>query len=372
MKPYQFENLILLMGTNPLPNYVIADYFLQENQNISKIWLIYSKENNLQGGTLTYAENLEKIISHKWKKVHPSLEFPLEKVGLSDVSRAMTIQSEIKKSRLKEGAKEASFHLNYTGGTKSMSTHIYWILRDFSKEEIIGNISFSYLDARNFRLVSDDDNQIIENDLRKKICLPFEDMIGLHGYQIVTEKKNTEKFEKAAQIFEEYVDHNTTKERRNKIKQCEEGGKWLEVYIANKLEQKKLEHLTKEISTYVEIRQNISMKHPKWAGGRSNFEMDVMVVYGYQLTGISCTVQDVSMKCKQKGFEVILRSKQIGGDESKSILITGSDKYQTELLQQQLIVDTGGNTKNIKVFGIEDLRREKYFFKELKRFIFTE
>lgn len=53
------------------------------------------------------------------------------------------------------------------------------------------------------------------------------------------------------------------------------------------------------------------------------------------------------------------------------ILITGSDKHQTQLLQQQLIVDTGGNKENIKVFGIEDLRREDYLLKELKRFIFS-
>jgi len=96
MKSYNFENLVLLVGTNPLPNYVIADYFLKINQNLSKIWLIYAKENELQGGTLSHVESLEKIISKNFKGKHSSLKYPLEKIGLSDVSYARTIQSEIR------------------------------------------------------------------------------------------------------------------------------------------------------------------------------------------------------------------------------------------------------------------------------------
>ena len=37
MKFNNFDNLILLIGTNPLPNFVVADYFLQSkivNENI--------------------------------------------------------------------------------------------------------------------------------------------------------------------------------------------------------------------------------------------------------------------------------------------------------------------------------------------------
>jgi hypothetical protein len=146
--------------------------------------LIFSKENNLQGGTLTYVENLERILSKNLKNKHKSLEFPLEKIGLSDVSHARTIKNEIMQSRITKISKNEQLHLNYTGGTKSMSVHIYWILKELFREKITGNISFSYLDARNFRLVDDDKEQIIDGDLRKKVSLSFADLIELHGYQI--------------------------------------------------------------------------------------------------------------------------------------------------------------------------------------------
>lgn len=30
--PFGFENLVLLIETNPLPNYVVAEYFLENNR----------------------------------------------------------------------------------------------------------------------------------------------------------------------------------------------------------------------------------------------------------------------------------------------------------------------------------------------------
>ncbi|MGC8651581.1 MAG: DUF1887 domain-containing protein, partial [Minisyncoccia bacterium] len=53
-----------------------------------------------------------------------------------------------------------------------------------------------------------------------------------------------------------------------------------------------------------------------------NFELDIFLINGYQLIGISLTTSTRQGECKLKGFEVIHRVKQIGGDESKAILIT--------------------------------------------------
>ena len=38
-----FNHLILLIGTNPLPNFVVADYFLRHNPNIETVWLLHSE-----------------------------------------------------------------------------------------------------------------------------------------------------------------------------------------------------------------------------------------------------------------------------------------------------------------------------------------
>ena len=45
MNIYTFKDLVLLIGTNPLPNFVVAEYFLGKNKNIKKIWLVHSEEN---------------------------------------------------------------------------------------------------------------------------------------------------------------------------------------------------------------------------------------------------------------------------------------------------------------------------------------
>ena len=79
---------------------------------------------------------------------------------------------------------------------------------------------------------------------------------------------------------------------------------------------------------------------------------------GYQLTGISCTTDKKRSLCKSKGFEIILRSRQIGGDEAKAVLITRLSESNANELQDELILDTGQTESNIMVLGNDDLKPE--------------
>lgn len=38
-----FSDLVLLVRTNPLPNYVVAKYFIKSNPHLRNIWLVYSE-----------------------------------------------------------------------------------------------------------------------------------------------------------------------------------------------------------------------------------------------------------------------------------------------------------------------------------------
>jgi hypothetical protein len=49
---FDFETLVLLIGTNPLPNLVVAEYFFKNNKNLKKIFLVHSKENIYQEATI--------------------------------------------------------------------------------------------------------------------------------------------------------------------------------------------------------------------------------------------------------------------------------------------------------------------------------
>jgi len=421
---------VLLIGTNPLPNFVVADYFLQENPKLEKIWLVYSEKNNFQSGTKEQADNLETILEKRWKQSRPDL-FPLKGASLSDVSHAVSIQNDIRQQMLDKLNVKKGIHLNYTGGTKSMSTHIYWILKELNKVET----QFSYLDARNFRLISDEEG-VIENDLRKKVSLSMDEMIQIHGF----ERKNKSKdfvFSEGLEIFRNLIENDRLKDfygqggynremfvndkgkfaekvkdisksnleclkefKPNEIflsviqKMPEEyrifdisskfnenmankkfdaavrffDGEWLEYHIFDTIK-------TMQIENKISVEQNWVIKNPAWEKQNSelknlDFELDVILINGYQLTGISCTT-DKGKYCKNKGFEIIHRTRQIGGDESKSILVSGMNDKNRDQVQAELMYDTGGNKGNILVLGEEDLKKET-LIREIKKFVFSE
>jgi hypothetical protein len=89
----------------------------------------------------------------------------------------------------------------------------------------------------------------------------------------------------------------------------------------------------------------------------NEFQIDVVLVKGYQLIGISCTTSDKKALCKGKGFEIFMRTRQIAGEESRAILITRLKEAEKIKVQQELEVDTGGK-KNILVLGAEDFKND--------------
>lgn len=345
-----FNTLILLVGTNPLPNFVVAEYFLQNNSNIHSIWLIHSAENSLQAGTAKQARNLEALLQKRWGKKHENLQMPFEKISISDVSDAKTIRNEIENKLVKKLNDSTQLHLNYTGGTKAMANHVYLCLRELQLKK---TSQFSYLDGNNFRLI-DDDNGVIGNDLRQQVEIDLTELITLHGFKRCNQDKDID-FGRAKEMFQKFIDPN--------CKQQIDDGYWLEEYIAYVLNDKFKDQLNSKEG----VLHNWLIKKTDW---RTNFELDVLMLHGYHFTGISCTIGYKKDSCKSKGFEIALRSRQIGGNNAKAILITGSNKTQTIMLQEELKIETGESLANILVLGIEDLRNESIYLSKIEDFIF--
>lgn len=349
----EFNHLILLIGTNPLPNFVAADYFLQNNKQLQTIWLLHSEENRLQAGTHEQARELETLLRKRWQNKHANLRFPLEKISLTDVSDAATILREIENKMLRGWQANQNFHLNYTGGTKAMATHVYRRLQELGKR---GQQQFSYLDANNFRLVVDDYG-VAADDLRKEVQITFDDLISLHGFQKVKAKNGNLDESAAVQAYKKFLDVKNSSPMQPK-----DGGDF-EKYIFLKLGDKFRSRLTNG----GEIQHNWLIKYPTW---EVYFELDIIMLNGYHLTGISCTVSDQVPSCKSRGFEIILRTRQIGGDEARAILITRLNRNQTKILQEVLVYSTGGNQGNILVLGVDDLRQEEIYLRKIEKFVF--
>ncbi len=190
------KSLVLIVGTNPLPNLVVAKYLLSSKKDeYSNICLIYSEKNNRQQGTKEYAENLKELLS----KEYPNLKFNL--ISLSDVSSAKNITNDLSNSKLD---KNAEYHLNYTGGTKTMSVHIH----EYFKENF-QNITFSYLDARYYRLIYDNNTyEPIQDDLKKYVRTSINDLLKLHGYDLKRGSFENKTFDKVLNEFNNAIKKN--------------------------------------------------------------------------------------------------------------------------------------------------------------------
>lgn len=400
-----FDSLILLIGTNPLPNYVVTQYFLQKVPNLKKIFLIHSETTKFQKGTETYAKRISELL--KSKNQNSNLNFHY--IALSDVSNASIIISDLQKQLYENLKNSHKIHLNYTGGTKSMGINVYkFLLKNFPDKT-----TFSYLDARTFQIVFDDEGRL-SDDLRKDISVSLEEILFLHDYERTNQPdKNFEIFQGAIRKFHEIIEagkirdyfdsYNRDKFTKNnkliesvrdltnnlKDYKAEEpllsiiqllpeeyrifnsdgsyrepnskriaksivrflDGEWLEYYVYSLLK----EHFADK---KIEIEIDIEIKRRDWPIGNLNFQIDLLLINGYQLVGISCTTSNRKDVCKGKGFEIFLRTRQIGGEEAKAILITRVPEESREKLEAELRIDTGGSD-NIIVIGEEGLKSDE-------------
>lgn len=433
-----FSNLVLLVGTNPLPNYVVAKYFCSNNKNLRRIWLLYSEKTAFEEGTKQYAEDIEAVL----KKIKPDIH--IEKSPLSDVSKDCDITKDVKDQLLQGIDRNSKVHLNYTGGTKSMAVHVY----RFLEENLNNRFSASYLDARNYCIVFDNRIEKDTDDLRGNIKISWDDLFQLHNckrtlgetkyldclkqvekenllqrminmaekgklleikkfYQECNNirlfskpkeneaidmsclkklidkklasfnpKNNPELFEFLAAFPEEdrIVDENGNwlydnfpYSGKNRSKNTNKlngflSGKWLEAYVYWVIKTKK-----PELDPIINLSaRTLKINTPK------TFEIDILVKNGYQICGISCGTamgKGCESQLKQKGFEVILRSRQLGGDEALAILVTilqekdPGDKEEIRKLKQDLKDSTRANPRKFIVLCAEDLHPNKLYEK---------
>jgi len=381
---------------------------LLNTPSLKSIILLYSEKTRHQSGTKEYAENLQDLLQSR----HKERDLRFELIPLSDVSDAKEIQRNLRDRLTSYLQQTGPFHLNYTGGTKAMGIHVYRWLEEYAEEKNLP-VSFSYLDARTFQIV-DDARGRITDDLRNEIGLSLDKLIKLHGFEKKNEQTNDlDLFNNAINKFKELIDNDTleayfthydravftdekgkllNKTQKLKSKITEKGfiaqgafleviklmpeeyrlfnndgsfkeptpnkntekaiefldGKWLEQYVYDVLKRNiKGEKITIDI--------NWEIKKPEWQSPNQKFELDVILIKGYQLIGISCTTSGQKHLCKSKGFEIFMRTRQIGGEEARSVLVTRLSESQKEEVQSELEIDTGGR-ENILILGANDLK----------------
>ena len=349
--------LVLMVGTNPLPNYVVGSYL---KKNYDKFVLIYSdkNENINQSSTADYANKLKK---------HLNLNNNNCTVPLSNVSDPSAIRDDLKEKFPEDNIDEV--HLNYTGGTKTMAVHVYNFLKENFAKKFAKKFNASYLDARSHKLIYDNGER--SGSLKGEIKIDIDTLLSIHLYKknkletndtytykqkfganfdSISEKiknaikdgkgkdfvkwledtfrkifKGNNKLLEQTKKFEEHIqklngidqslidrfnespqfiwdilnafpeDKRIVKNNRfpDRIEDVENirytvkflDGIWLEWYVYNeiisKLQEKGLQE-GKHFGISLEAKKENSPESP-------NFELDIFIINGYQLVGISIT-----------------------------------------------------------------------------------
>ena len=393
---YKVDHLFLLVGENPLPNYVAARLLLNPG---GTPYLVYTT------GTEKPAKRLQTILSIERIGLKTAQLVPLND-GEAD---AYQIQKAIR-SKL-ETIKDGKVGLNYTGGTKAMAVHAYRAV--FSKE--LPQTVFSYLDPRRLEMCIDRENgdririKVKPETLEVKLVKLFQ----IHGLELSSiPTKEAQLPELAVGLTTVFKDENQAKcwfdwyynvfcqearKKRNSnygdwkskselaglsisletappavitylkkenlvtpddkisLQVVQQKGIFPEIkHFCKYLDGLWLEHYVlqqvKNIADRYSIKDyGLNFEVPL-KGTRNGFEFDVAFTRGYQLFAISVSTTSKRDLCKVKLFEAYLRARQMGGDEARVALICCTDEPDTLKAEVAVLDD-----KKIAVFGRDDL-----------------
>ncbi|QIZ72197.1 Card1-like endonuclease domain-containing protein [Oxynema aestuarii] len=396
---YKVQHLLLLVGENPLPNYVAALTLLKDG---GTVYLVFTEHTKTQKICL-----LKQLREQKEVNIDKKIE-PIDLAKYE--SDSYQIREKIQK-RIKSVA--GSIGLHYTGGTKAMAVHAYRAVQELQPDAF-----FSYLDSRTLEMCIDRPNN---SPIREKVSLKisFTKLFGLHNLKWQDDRPPSADPtlpEAAAKFAEFYQNKDLAKawrdwcnnklrrqmkyydQRNNHVWKPEDelkaqptievqslpteiknllrqhldastdvlnisvtqkkgfndlthvcawlDGVWLEDYVLQQVKQLPSQYGIKKagMSFHIDDRENHSKKYPK-------FEFDVAFMLGYQLFAISCTTSDKPSLCKQKLFEASIRARQLGGDEARVALVCCYD--QPSYIKSQLRTTIAD--RKIEVFGREDL-----------------
>ncbi|GAB4533420.1 MAG: hypothetical protein Kow0063_15350 [Anaerolineae bacterium] len=374
---YQTDVLILLIGANPLPNYVAAHFLAKSG---ATLYLLHSQ----QDGKNTYevAERLQAALTRQGCR--PDLTVHLRGISRFDpeaIERQM-------KTLLNEIPPAADVGLNYTGGTKAMSVHVYHALR-----EAYPRGCFSYLDATSLTMVINrEGTPTQEIPVGRAVELDFKTLFDLHGYELGSFRRTATRPQFCRALAQVHSTSQGCKQWRAWLNTFREpnprlptvadypalapaiqgfvdlcGGTPTEEGVARALDFDTLKSCTKFLNggwleeyTFDALAPlaaslefcdyGIALKPQK--PGQTDFDIDVAAMWGYQLFAISCRMTEKPGFAKEHLFEVFVRARQLGGDEARIGLVCCVPNPATLQAEVEETWDAEGK---IRVFGQDQL-----------------
>lgn len=370
------STLILLVGSNPLPNYLSACALRPD-----RIKLIYSAE------TQEAMQRLQQALSEA------ALVSALDEIKVDDATCSTDVARKVGEAL--DGVASGDARLNYTGGTKVMAAHA----RMAFKEKGGSPANASYLDEGGAtqapRLRFDDGTSKALADY-SNAALTLKTILGLHGISHTprSTKEPAPTAKDATAILGSVLDDVSLAKRlyderkrltdlKTPTRAAEQpfkpgdsgltlslcqlptdaqmnrkafeqwyafiGGEWLEEWLGEAI-------TALSLTPAPEIVVGVNAQRGEQRGDKkAELEVDLAVVRGHRSYFISCTTDKTKPICKSKLFEVAVRSRQLGGDLARAALVCLADDQAVGDLQKD-IDEVWGATNTTRVFGLSDLK----------------
>lgn len=359
------RTLALLVGGNPLPNYLAAR--------------ILAKERPWNRAVLFFTKQTERVKDR--------LEVALSELGavegryVEDPGRAESIRD--------AWELPPPVHLHYTGGTKAMAVHLHSRWREAAGT---GDGSWrsegSYLDEGKEALRFDDGTEVALSDLGLKLSLEL--LSELHGLESVKRgspkeggprlPEDAEAVARCAladpdiprrlcEVLPDPSQWKSWKEVRMEdpvdlaelglhglsvmeLPSGELSGKALEAWLRF-LRGTWLEYWTGQVLGRLSPAEQVHVDVNAKLEGRQ-FQVDVVSLRRHRIYALSCTTDRSLRLCKSKLFEVAFRARQLGGDLARCALVCFLEK---DLAKVRRDVEAGWDATNKpRAFGLQHLR----------------
>lgn len=386
---YQTDHLLLLVGGNPLPNLIAARLLLKPGGTLH---LIYSRD------TAPVATRLQS---------HLAGEFT---VKLPQAVKEAQAHDILAKMRAYVQGLEGTVGLHYTGGTKAMAVHAYRAVEDVTQDASKPPV-FSYLDAASFELRIDPDRH---EKVLMSVKPKLEELVRLHDCYLqagAPEREEALVLQEIARALAQTGSEGFKEWQAwcNEIlrEQAHSGRRWKSKTELRKMtlplpDSPRLQEVVRVLKRELDLPATatelpLDPRKLAWPFGKQkpeclcrwldgiwleqyvlaeivaikdeaqihdwgmglqtadtkspfNFEFDVAAMRGYQFFGISCTTsRDYA---KSKLFEAYIRARQLGGDEARMGLLSGSERIRR--LESEVTRSWDAEGK-IKVFGPQHL-----------------
>ncbi len=362
------KHLLCLLGTNPLPIWVTC---INLKEEFSEGTLIHTETEGIGRN----AERLQKELESE------GLKFKLQVIDKADPRKIRDTLSNMIDDLAKSGVEH--IELSYTGGTKAMAVYSWETLTNKGKEKGL-KVSANYLDSKSHQIIGND-GLVRVFDARKGCTVDLYRMMRLHGYDEEKEKQRASKKKRnmgyefgrcvlkdkeslsfyqtwKSSVCENQCDPPAFIENRDfwaeissKMSSDFFTGHWLGCYALTCL-NKAIENLNTNGNSLPVYSGHMEVKIP---GSDKDKELDVLALLGYQLIAISCSTSKDEKTIKLKGFEVLTRARQLGGDEAQAIMLSLLECTKAKNIEDDLKDDIGGAEPPLRVWGMDKLLGEE-------------